>query len=252
MLASSETNVSVGLWNVAWARGATRQGEYFAKHLAADDVVCLTEAHTDVLSGGHQITSSADYGYNSTTDRRKVVLWSRHEWRIVDHVGSPHFPPGRFVSGITNTRCGDIRFIGVCIPWRDAHVSTGRRDRRPWDDHLTFLRHLKPVLMSHADVPTIVLGDFNQRIPRTHQPPQVFGALMSALESFRVVTAGPLFGFPALLIDHLAVSGPLTPTRVDFLSNLDSSGTRVSDHFGLRVLLCWACPASSTTAISQR
>jgi hypothetical protein len=30
---------------------------------------------------------------------------------------------------------GYIRFIGVCIPWRSAHVSTGRGNAVPWGEH---------------------------------------------------------------------------------------------------------------------
>lgn len=238
MSAGAKKSISVGLWNVAWARGGTQRGDHFAAQLASEDIVCLTEAHTDVLSSeGHQITSAPDYGYRSESSRRKVLLWSKHQWREIDSLGSMSLPAGRFVSGITRTRCGDIRFVGVCVPWRDAHVSTGRRNRMPWEDHLTFIQHLAPLLTYGEAVPTILLGDFNQRIPRTQQPERVFEAIMAALRPFRIVTAGLQPGFPAPSIDHLAISGPLAASRVDFLSNEDSQGRRLSDHFGLRILL---------------
>jgi hypothetical protein len=44
---------------------------------------------------------------------------------------------------VTDTPIGPIRFVGVCIPWRDAHVRTGRRDRAPWEDHLRFLEQAR-------------------------------------------------------------------------------------------------------------
>jgi hypothetical protein len=46
---------------------------------------------------------------------------------------------------VTDTPIGPIRFVGVCIPWRDAHVRTGRRDRAPCEDHLRFLEQARIV-----------------------------------------------------------------------------------------------------------
>ena len=54
----------------------------------------------------------------------------------------PELPGGRFVSGVTM----GIRFIGVCIPWQSAHVSTGRKDRKSWEDHLIYCRHLTGII----------------------------------------------------------------------------------------------------------
>jgi hypothetical protein len=128
-------------WNIAWARPQTPRGIELLRRIdhCRPDVICLTEASTDFLPpDGHLITSSADYGYRAPEGRRKVLLWSRHPWEQVDDLGSPALPAGRFVSGVTATSAGLLRFIGVCVPWRDAHVRTGRRDRAPWADHLAY------------------------------------------------------------------------------------------------------------------
>ncbi|HEY1051050.1 MAG TPA: hypothetical protein VGE39_14870, partial [Prosthecobacter sp.] len=112
-------------------------------------VICVTEGYADIFpEGGHIITSDADHGYPITPGRHKVLLWSRNPWREVDALGSALLPPGRFVAGTTDTPRGPLRFIGVCIPWRDAHVRTGQRNRQPWEDHLTYLQHLRPLLQA--------------------------------------------------------------------------------------------------------
>jgi hypothetical protein len=84
-----------------------------------------------------------------------------------------------------------VRFIGVCIPWRDAHVKTGKKDKRPWEDHLPYCAALGRVIdrLSREPEPICVLGDFNQRIPRAGQPPHMFDALMKALPTLRIFTA---------------------------------------------------------------
>jgi endonuclease/exonuclease/phosphatase family metal-dependent hydrolase len=154
-------------------------------------------------------------------------------------VGNSSLPSGRFVAGTTDTPLGAVRFIGVCIPWRDAHVRTGRRDRLPWEDHLTYLQHLGSLLAQRDNVlPTIVLGDFNQRIPCARQPLHVHQALVEAFTGdFAIVTAGALPGTTDRSIDHLACTETLQPQTVEHLSRFGGSGAPMSDHFGLRVLL---------------
>jgi hypothetical protein len=96
--------------------------------------------------GGHWISADPDYGYSQPGNRRKVMLWSRSSWSSVDRVGSTRIPGGRFVSGTTATSIGPVTFLGVCIPWRDAHVRTGRKDRSGWEDHSAYLMGLKRLL----------------------------------------------------------------------------------------------------------
>jgi len=233
--------LSIGLWNVEWASPASQRGGFFIQRLGelSSHVICVTEGYADLFpEGGYIISSEADYGYPIAPGRRKVLLWSRNPWREVDTLGSTLLPPGRFVAGTTETPRGAVRFIGVCIPWRDAHVQTGQRNRQPWDDHLSYLQHLPPLLQSERSLPIVMLGDFNQRIPRARQPEHVFSALTAALlPDFRLATAGTIADAPDLSIDHLAVCGSLEPVHVDFLSHHNAYGTQMSDHFGLRVLL---------------
>jgi exonuclease III len=160
----------ISTWNVKWASARSHRGTMVKEVLASlnADVIVLTEGCAAVLpADGHVIDASSDWGYRvEDASRRKVLLWSKHPWTDVDSVGSEDLPPGRFVAGTTHTTLGELRIIGVCIPWRGAHVTHGHRDRRPWEDHSRFLEGLAPLLNSGIG-PMVVAGDFNQRIPRT-------------------------------------------------------------------------------------
>lgn len=233
--------LSITLWNVWWASRASDRGSFFIRRLAdlSSHVVCITEGHSNILpDSGHIITSVPDYGYPLKPGRRKVLLWSSQFWRDVDILGSPLLPPGRFVAGTTDTPLGPTRFIGVCIPWPYAHVHTGQRNRQPWEDHQTYLQHLRLVLQERdRALPTVLLGDFNQRVPRARQPDHVFSMLTGTLSpDFKFATAGAIAGAPDLSIDHLAVDS-FQPVSTDFVSHCDATGNQMSDHFGLRVLL---------------
>ena len=241
VLASPTSKVVVGLWNVQWAARSNRKGKFFAPLLLGldCDVLCITEGSADVLpERGHTIVCGADYGYGVEKSKRKVMLWSRNPWLDVDEVGSGSLPPGRFIAGTTDTGLGLVRFVGVCIPWRAAHVSSGQRNRSPWQDHLTYCSHLLEALATNTIVGTVLLGDFNQRIPCQGQPAHVYEALVNALGSrFKLTTAGAILGAPGPAIDHLAVTGGLHSAGVTFLSPEDEFGKAMSDHFGMKVTL---------------
>lgn len=233
--------VSVVIWNTQWAVRASRRGDFFRRRFeeSSSDVICVTEGYENILPyGGYVVMSEADYGYPLKEGRRKVFLWSRNPWRETNIIGSRLLPSGRFVASTTDTPKGAIRFIGVCIPWRDAHVRTGNCNRKLWEDHLTYLKNLAPLLKANRLMPIILLGDFNQRIPRARQPEHVYAALTATLASdFQLATAGNIAGAPGLSIDHLAVSSPLVPMQTGFLNHYDDNGAIMSDHFGLQVLL---------------
>ena len=169
-------------WNIEWASPTSSRGRRIKEIVASTnpDLICFTEATAPMLpESGYSIESDADYGYTGTAGRRKVILWSSEPWCEVDLGGNGAFPGGRFVCGVTH----GIRFVGVCIPWRDAHVRTGRKDRAAWEDHLVYLDALSESLGNMgSDTPVCVLGDYNQRIPRTRQPQEVADALDATLD----------------------------------------------------------------------
>ncbi|HUG60990.1 MAG TPA: endonuclease/exonuclease/phosphatase family protein [Methylomirabilota bacterium] len=194
------------------------------------DVFCLTES-TDFFATDHAevLASTEDYGYANDGDRRKVWLVSRHEWTAIELGEDSGLPPGRFVSGITE----GIRFVGVCVPWFGANVSTGNKNRERWEDHIAYLRALGPILAGYAqsDRPVCVLGDFNQRIPATSRNARysqylddIFGA------DYTVHTAGTTDVDGKQLIDHIATTRTLRFSLDRTLGRHADAGKRVSDH----------------------
>lgn len=227
-------------WNVEWARPSTPRGEELLRRISElrPQVVCLTEAYTDFLPrDGHLLPAAADYGYRAPEGRRKVLLWSRQPWEAVDDHGSPALPAGRFISGTTVTDIGLVRFIAVCVPWRDAHVHSGRRDRKPWADHVAYLCGLAEILGTGSPRHTVLLGDFNQTLPRTRAPQAEWRLLMKIGESgFAFSTTGLRGDGGKLTIDHIAVGPGLTVSHLSTISNQAGAG-RLSDHFGVAAVL---------------
>jgi hypothetical protein len=177
-------------------------------------------------------------GYPGPTNRRKVALWSSEPWTEPDLIGHPDLPGGRFVSGVTH----GIRFVGVCIPWHASHVSNGRKDRKLWEDHLTYLHLLRPILdvqCSKFDVqcsplPLCVLGDFNQTIPQGWQPDPVFQALLETFgEPLTIPTSHLTDPDGKLLIDHFAISRGLNFLFSHWLPKVTDTDLKLSDHTGI-------------------
>jgi endonuclease/exonuclease/phosphatase family metal-dependent hydrolase len=170
-------------WNVQWRQTNSRAAKLIRERIwkLNPDVICLTEAAADFLNEpGHVIASDPDYGYPQKGTRRKVLLWSKLPWKDVDQRGHPDLPPGRFVAGTTDTPVGELLFMGVCIPWSQAHVAGGRRDRRPWEEHTRYLDALGELLQAQTEG-VILTGDFNQAIPRRNAPKAVYAALQNSV-----------------------------------------------------------------------
>ena len=204
---------------------------------SAIDVACITEAYRNFFEDGHCIESEAAYGYPVVEGRRKAILWSRNSWSHIDSIGNRELPPGRFVTGLTETPIGPLRFTGVCVPWRLAHVNTGRRDAAPWSEHLKYISGLARIVREN-ERRCVILGDFNQRLPRAGQPVSVFDALTQALgEAFEIVTQGCQDITGKSAIDHLACTNDLSGAMTSILPARLDDGTTLSDHFGMVVEL---------------
>jgi hypothetical protein len=203
------------------------------------DILCLPEAPVGFMDDPDRtVASTADHGYRSPPERRKVVMWSRQGWRDVDTVGDPDLPPGRFVAATTDTQVAPLAVVGVCVPWSHAHVTGGRRDRRPWEEHLAYLDGLERHLRVRTDRDRmLVLGDLNQRIPRTRQPLPVYDRLVTAIpDDLTVATAGPVSPLGAAMIDHVFTGRGLTVAYIRAVDRL-IDGVEVSDHHGVVVTL---------------
>jgi len=226
----------VVVWNAQWAEANHQRGVVLRRELerSSADVIILTEGSAALLpDGGTVIEGGSDWGYEVDDPyRRKILLWSRTGWHDVDIIGHPDLPPGRWASGRTSGRFGVVEVVGVCIPWRSAHVATGRRDRSVWQEHLLYLEALRGLMSERPLSPLVVAGDFNQRIPRTRQPVIVAETLAAALDGFDILTSGEVEG--RLLIDHVAVRG-LRAAGPPAVIHRVIDGHEVSDHDGVVV-----------------
>ena len=142
-------------------------------------------------------------------------------------------PPGRFVSGVTETTMGEVTVIGVCIPWADSRVRGTEVKRKKWEDHWQYLDGLSEVLVRTPAERLIVAGDFNQRMQQGKTAPaDVRMALQAAIGSrMNIVTSG--LGYRGRRsIDHVALSNDLSAEYLGVISNLDGE-RKLSDHFGV-------------------
>ena len=109
--------------NTEWATG---QKQKILNDIIFDyspDIVCATEVKEDFfLNNGNILFSESDYGYN-TVEKYKVSLWSKKPWTKMS-VKLPNAPSGRFLSACAEVDSSSVNIIGVCIPWKSAHVST--------------------------------------------------------------------------------------------------------------------------------
>jgi len=196
------------------------------------DIMIVTEGFAELLPpDGHLIDAGDDWGYALRPGRRKTLAWSRHPWRDVRRLDEGP-GKGRVVAGITETDAGPVGVIAVCIPWRDAHVRTGlRRNALQWQEHQACCTQLLELRQDFAHGrPTLIAGDFNQRIPRRGQPLRVEASLSAALTGMTTWTAGDsAFG---QLIDHVAGSAELAAEDVVVWPGEEEHG-RLSDHSGV-------------------
>lgn len=224
-------------WNLEWANPGGHAGRGIVDVLRAvqPDVAVLTEACDGAdPGGGHVVNGGDDWGYPREDDRRKVRLWSRQPWSDIDSIGHVDLPPGRFIAATTETGLGAVRVVGVCIPFANAHAGGGQRNRRRWEDHRRYLELLPAVLAEQAPLPTVVAGDFNQRIPRptNYVPQELSGLLLTGVADYRLLTSGLVDGFDGQLIDHIAISPQLRCGNVRAWPG-DRDGKKLSDHAGV-------------------
>ncbi len=274
MSVTEKATVRVGAWNTEWAKADSPRGKRIRPLLGAPDcdILCVTEVgDADILpKGGNIIDAGTDWGYEipkASPGRRKVLLWSKRPWTPVFDPLQAELPRGRLVAGTTETPIGKITVVGVCIPWRDAHVTTGMANRRPWEDHLAWLSGFERLSYAHSAWRTVVLGDFNQRTPKGNVAPlRVHDALkrpfrfltcctegafvsdpeppaLALPDLWRAELQGPSDGAPGALIDHIAHSEDMTVhqaarrgkgvRRVGIFPQQDLKGANLSDHNGV-------------------
>jgi len=232
--------VSIVTFNCEWRKTKSADAAAIRQRVLScgPDVVCLTEAYADFFEGiGHTIEASPHRQDHPFQARRKVLLWSKNPWRQVSTQPSSELPQGRFVSGKTDTPAGEVTFFGVCIPYSFAGVRYEADKKQPWEVHLRYLAALEEMIMA-APRGLVVLGDFNQRVPRRYQPRAAFDALQKAILSrMLLATSGVIEPIGRQSIDHVCHSHDFTPRELISLSNLGENGRKISDHFGVHVSL---------------
>jgi endonuclease/exonuclease/phosphatase family metal-dependent hydrolase len=229
---AGSTVISVMTWNTEWATPGSDRGRRISAILqtAGADIAVVTEGVRELLpSTGIAADAGGDWGYKPQPARRKVIVWSRHPLRL-DFAGVEGATCGRLAVATAETANGPVRVVGVCIPWRDAHVNTGRADAKPWSEHMDFLDRLQVLLADLDRVPTVIAGDFNQRIPRGRQPIRVAERLQDVLGDWMIHTAGALPNGPH--IDHIATNRELVLESTRDWPAFDHLG-RLSDHAGV-------------------
>ena len=225
-------------WNVEWATPSSRRTPEILRRIEqhAPEVVCLTEAHVGLLpQDGHTICSQPDYGYAIKKVRRKIVLWSREPWEQVDDVGIDSLPPGRFVSGVTQSSFGTVRVVGVCIPWFGSRTESRRKAERKkqWEDHEQYLSGLLKALEGVRANRLIVMGDFNQVVgPGSRARLELQLALQKAFPPGMTIVTSELAFQDRKSIDHIVLSDDFAVEALDVISNIHDEG-KLSDHFGV-------------------
>ena len=224
-------------WNTEWRKTASADASIIRTRLAAlaPDIVCLTETQIDFLDewDGFTVCGTDDWGGPTHGTRREVLLWSKHPWRNIDTTGSPNLPPGRFARATTDTSAGEIEAIGVVIPYHMSNVTTGTRNRSLWELHKLYLDAL-PAITSSLPRASIVLGDFNQRIPSTWVPRDLRHRLCKAMSGMEIATTGVIQPIGKAAIDHVAIGSGFFANHVQSISNLNGARS-ISDHFGVCV-----------------
>ena len=205
------------------------------------DIICLTEAYAGLMpTGGATVMSRpGNKGWQAPGGKRKVALWSRFGWRHVDDYGSSEMENGRFIRACPVVDGEEWTIIGVCIPWRDYPKIAPKAERTMelWQAACDFLDGLRKDILPAPSrtARTIVLGDFNLRIPpyRGYPPisSEVNAKRKAAFRGWLIPTSGIHRGF----IDHIAMSTDLRVESMRFISKVEPDGQQLSDHNGVCV-----------------
>jgi mRNA deadenylase 3'-5' endonuclease subunit Ccr4 len=222
------------IWNTQWAKPDSKREIQIKKIVAEEspDIICITEGYMQSWEHyEHIICSQEDYGYKIHEGRRKVILLSKEKWTDKNIIGNDELPTGRFISGVTS----NTQVVGVCIPWKDAHVKTGNKNSSSWGEHLSYLSGLKTHL-DKTHTQTIVVGDYNQRIPKKYSTKLVFDTLLKTFENFDICSTGIISPIGKQSIDHFSTNTIPENMEIKSIDNIQNN-FRLSDHFGL--IITW-------------
>lgn len=219
------------------------------------DIVCLTEAYPEAMPDGGQIIASglSGWGRHERLGARKVLVWSKTRWREFDDLGSKRLPEGRFASGNTLVDDVDLSVVGMCIPYYGYRTNKkwGEERKTLWQGACDYLDVLREDILLQAKYRqrTILIGDFNLRIPRKcNSPPRYVDIKReAALRGWIIPTSGELDDtiLDRHFIDHIALSKDLEVTSMQFIGRFGQDGSELSDHNGVCIDICVASNPSS-------
>lgn len=229
---------------VNWNIQRNRPSSWKAKSLIGEirhlhpDLVCLTEAWASSLEelDGYSISASGVAWSVQKPDERKVLLWSQNPWRQVE-VPEELNSIGCAVAGLTRIENVDVRVVGICVPYAAASPLGTVPRVSPWVQHEAFLRALAAWLPRWRDqVPLIVIGDFNRRMPRGKWgSKRAYQLLEDTFADYQFATMGDLPEVGGRTVDHVVVSDHFSVEKTTARSAEDETGRIRSDHFGVVV-----------------
>lgn len=234
------TSINIINWNIERQAPSKRRAQIMMERISAlsPDVICLTEAFegSTTTLGGFEISVRGVAWSKEAPGERKVVLWSRNPWINADFGLAKPLQSGAYIAATTRTPLGDIEIIGICIPYNFASPYGETPKARPWTQHLIFLEGLKQAMIDRDPAAhTILMGDFNQYIPRIWGSKAANSALEGALGTLTICTGGVIDGVGRPTIDHVALSPQLLAQSTSGIDEHDENGRKLSDHFGLVV-----------------
>ena len=220
-------------WNLERKKVSSPYGKMAIDHLfeQSPDVMAVSETRTDFpTNNGFTVFAQHPNGHHAANER-KILIWSKNPWSEVDNLGDKALPIGRFISGVTKTPIGEVRVVGVCIPYHMADVVYGTKDKKPWEQHITFLKILPSILQSYTR-PILIAGDFNQRIPRAKYGNRIAALEMQkAFNDYNIITKGIINNLSRAGIDHIAIDEKLKAEKILGWPNIIND-KRLSDHDG--------------------
>lgn len=225
------------VWNLERRALTSRAGKLQAESIAAVncDAAVFTETWTGWpnLLGGYETSVFGAVWSPTQPDERKILMWSKSPWSDEQICTFKNDPIGRIVAATTITPIGPLRIIGVCIPYSQANVRHKSMPVPPWHEHRQYISQLSRFLTQQpSDMPTIVAGDFNQRVPKTRAPRDVHDLLLNSLGSLTIHTAGEHSADKIRLIDHMAASHDLEVRGLSLVVPPSVGRRPVTDHTG--------------------
>lgn len=227
-------------WNIERNAPSSWQAQSLLTEIKSiePNLLCLTEAHETSCNAlsGHSISAKGVAWSAQEASERKVVLWSLQPWTNV-HMPKSLNEVGAAIVGDTQISGVAHRVIGLCIPYAMASPFGKEPKTKQWTQHTAFLEAFIAYLsIIDLSIPTIILGDFNRRIPfKGWGSKAAYELLLMSLNGFQVLTADMRDASDRLTVDHIAINFTAKDISVSFRTEMSENGKRRSDHFGVVV-----------------